>query len=160
MNKPGRVGEKDEHVGVHEVRHERGETVVVAVANLVVGHGVVLVDHRNHAEIEQAPQRVARVQVLRSHAEVVRGEQHLPCEQLVLPEDRADPCHEQWLPDRGDGLEQTHVGGSGPETERGQARRDRARTHEHDLVAPSARGGNFAAQLRATRCRRARPRPM
>ena len=87
---------------------------------------------------------MSRVEVLRSHAEVVRGEQHLPCEQLVLPEDRADPCHEQWLPDRGDGLEQTRRW-VGSRNQRGQARRDRSRTHEHDLVAPSARW-----QLRCT----------
>ena len=62
---PGRVGEEHEHVGLHEVRHERGEPVVVAVADLVVGDGVVLVDDRDDAEVEQAAQGVAGVQVLR-----------------------------------------------------------------------------------------------
>ena len=144
---PGRVGEQDEHVGVHEVRHERREAVVVAVANLVVGHGVVLVDYGNHAEIEEAPQRVTRMEVLRSHAEVVRGEQHLAREQPVLPEDRADPCHEQRLPDRGDRLEQTRCRWDGsPRPSAGRPGRDRAGAHEHDLVAPS----RARSQLRCT----------
>ena len=50
---------------LQQVRDERGEPVVVAVADLVVGDGVVLVDDRQHAEVEQALQRLAGVQVLR-----------------------------------------------------------------------------------------------
>ena len=61
---PGGVGEQHEQVGAHEVRHQRGEPVVVAVADLVVGDGVVLVDHRDDPEVEQPAQRLAGVQVL------------------------------------------------------------------------------------------------
>ena len=47
-----------------EVRDERGDAVVVAEADLVDGDGVVLVDDGHAAEVEQAQQRLAGVQVL------------------------------------------------------------------------------------------------
>ena len=79
----GRVGEHHEQVGVDEVGDERGEPVVVAEADLVVGDGVVLVHDRHHAEVEQAGQRLAGVQVLLAVHEVERREQHLAADELV-----------------------------------------------------------------------------
>ena len=76
------------------MRHERGQAVVVAVADLVVGHRVVLVDDRHDAEVEQATQRLARVQVLRALTEVVGREQHLPREESALHEHGAEPRHQ------------------------------------------------------------------
>ena len=61
-----------------QVGDERGDAVVVAEADLVVGDGVVLVDHRHDAELEQPPQRAPGVQVLLADAEVERRQQHLP----------------------------------------------------------------------------------
>ena len=58
----GRVGEQDQQIGAHEVRHECGETVVVAEADLVVGDGVVLVDDRDDAELQQSFERGSGVQ--------------------------------------------------------------------------------------------------
>ena len=69
-----------------QVRHERGEEVVVAVADLVVGDRVVLVDDGEHAEIEQALQRLAGVEVLAAVHEVVRREQHLAADDVVARE--------------------------------------------------------------------------
>ena len=56
---------------------ERGEAVVVAEADLVVGDGVVLVDDRHHAELEQPPEGAPGVEVLLADAEVERRQQHL-----------------------------------------------------------------------------------
>ena len=50
----GGVGEQHEHVGIDEVSDQRGQPVVVAEADLVVGDGVVLVHHRHHTELEQS----------------------------------------------------------------------------------------------------------
>ena len=136
---PRGVGEQHQQVGGDEVRHQRGEPVVVAVADLVVGDGVVLVDDRHHAEVEQAPHRLARVQVLRAHAEVVRGEQHLAGEEPVGAEDRAEALHQAGLTDRGDGLQGADVGRARGHAQRGQPGRDRARAHQHDLVPGGAR---------------------
>ena len=43
----GRVGEQHQQVGADQVGDERGQAVVVAEADLVVGDGVVLVDDRD-----------------------------------------------------------------------------------------------------------------
>ena len=79
----GRVGEEHEQVGGHEVGDEGGEAVVVAEADLVVGDGVVLVDHGHDAELEQALERGAGVEVLLADREVERGEEHLAGHEAV-----------------------------------------------------------------------------
>jgi hypothetical protein len=140
------VGEQEQQVGGHEVRHQRSKAVVVAVADLVVGHGVVLVDHGHHAEVEQPLERLARVQVLRTNAEVVGGEQHLPGDDPVPGEELRQVGHEQGLADRGHGLQHTDVGGALRERERGHPRGDRARAHQHDVVARGACGGDLGKQ--------------
>ena len=47
------VGQKHQHVGLGDVRDQRGQPVVVAEPDLLGGHGVVLVDDRQRAEREQ-----------------------------------------------------------------------------------------------------------
>ena len=153
------VGEQHEHVGADEVRDQRGEPVVVAVADLVVGDGVVLVDDRDDTEVEEAAQRLARVQVLRAHAEVVGREQHLAREQPVPAEDRAEALHQPRLADRRDRLQRPDVGGAHVHAERGQAGGDRARADQHDLVTGGPCGGELLAQLGEATRRRARPAP-
>jgi hypothetical protein len=69
-----RVGQQHQQVGLDQVRHECGDPVVVAEADLVVGDGVVLVDHRHDPEFEQAGEGAACVQVLGPHEEVQRGQ--------------------------------------------------------------------------------------
>ncbi len=59
------VGQQHEHVGAHAVGDERGDPVVVAVTDLVVGDGVVLVDDRHDAEFEQPGRALREVEVLR-----------------------------------------------------------------------------------------------
>ena len=104
------VGEQHEQVGVDEVGDQRGEPVVVAEADLVVGDGVVLVDDRNHAELEQAGQRLARVQVLLAVHEVERREQHLAAHEAVGVERVVVDPHEPALADGGDGLQRRQIG--------------------------------------------------
>ena len=136
---------------------ERGEPVVVAVADLVVGDGVVLVDDRHDAEVEQAPQRLARVEVLRAHAEVVGREQHLPGEQPVRAEDRAEALHQPGLADGGDRLERPDVGGARrPARARGARRRSRPSCTSTTSWPAAPRGGELLAQLDAATRRRAR----
>ena len=144
---PGGVGEHHERVRVEQVGDERGEEVVVAVADLVVGDRVVLVHDREHAEVEQALQRLAGVQVLAAVHEVVRREQHLAADDVVRREDRVQPLDEARLADRGERLQRADVGGPRREPERGHAGRDRAGEHEHDAVPRGVRGREVAAQL-------------
>ena len=105
----GRVGEQHEDVGVDEVGHERGQPVVVAEPDLVVGDGVVLVHDRHHPELEQAPQRAPRLQVLAALHEVERGDQHLPGDQAVAGELVAVHLHQPALAHRGHRLQGDRV---------------------------------------------------
>ena len=106
------VGQQQQRLGVHEVRDERREPVVVAVADLVVGDGVVLVDDRQHAELAQPLQGLPRVEVLTAMREVVRREQHLTRDDAVRPEQRVHALEEQRLTHGRDRLQRSHVGRS------------------------------------------------
>ena len=64
VNRPGHVGEEHQQLGAEQVGHQGGQPVVVAEADLVIGDGVVFVDDRDDAEVEQARQRLPGVQVL------------------------------------------------------------------------------------------------
>ena len=83
------VGEDDERVGADEVRRQRGEAVVVAELDLLGGDGVVLVDDRHDAELEQRAQREARRQEAPAIAHVVVGEQDLADRDAVRARTRA-----------------------------------------------------------------------
>ncbi len=120
------------------------EVVVVAHLDLVHRHRVVLVDDRQHPEVEQGEQRVAGVEVARAIADVLAGEQHLAHRDPVLLERLLVLPHQRGLPDRGRRLllrdrlgppleaEARHPGGDGarrtparPRACPGRARRDR-----------------------------------
>ena len=141
------VGEQHEHVGVDQVRHEGGEPVVVAVADLVVGDGVVLVDDGHDAEVEEAGQRLAGVEVLGALPEVVGGEEHLAGDEASVLEVGREALHEPGLADGGDGLEGADVGRAAGQPEGGQAGRDRARADEHDGVAGGSGVGDLVGEL-------------
>ena len=91
-----------------------GQSVVVAEADLLVGHRVVLVDHRDHAQLQEAPEGLAGVEVLAAVHEVERGEQHLAGGQAVGGQGVAPHPHEQVLAHRGHRLEGGEVVGPGP----------------------------------------------
>ena len=90
------VGQQHEQGGAHVVRHERGETVVVAVADVVGGDRVVLVDDRHGAEREQAGERAPGVEVLAAVDEVVRDEQRLGGDETVIGEGVVPAAHQPW----------------------------------------------------------------
>ncbi len=101
--------------------HERGESVVVAEADLVVGDGIVLVDDRDDAELEQAIDGAAGVQVLLADAEVERREQHLSRDDSEVGEGLLVHAHQPALADSRDRLQRLLVAGTGVavEIERG-----------------------------------------
>ncbi len=95
-----RVGEQHQQVGGQQVGDERRQAVVVAEADLVVGDGVVLVHHRDHAEVEQPTERGPGVEVLLTDGEVEGGEEHLAAHQPVRRPARLVDPHEAGLPHR------------------------------------------------------------
>ncbi len=65
------IGQDDQQVGLHQINHQPRQGVVVAEADLVGGHGVVLVHHRHDAEPQQGTQGAAGVQVTLTMAHIV-----------------------------------------------------------------------------------------
>jgi hypothetical protein len=57
------IGQQQQAVRAGHLRHARREPVVVAVTDLRGRHRVVLVDHRQRAELEQLGQRGARIEI-------------------------------------------------------------------------------------------------
>ncbi len=90
MKTPGYLGQQHEQPRPDEERHLCGEGVIVAERDLVGRSRVVLVDHRNGAQLEQRLQRVPRVDVRRTIGDVRRSQEHLACSN-PLPCERPVP---------------------------------------------------------------------
>ena len=105
----GCVRQEDEELRPDQMRHQRGQAVVVAESDLLVGHGVVLVHHGHHAQIDQVAQGPPGMQVLRPVDEVERGQQDLAGEEAVGVESFLPEAHETVLADGGHGLEHGRV---------------------------------------------------
>jgi hypothetical protein len=129
------------------VGHERGEAVVVAVADVVAGDGVVLVDDRHHPELEQAHQHATGVEVLAAVDEVVGHEQRLRGHQSVRGQRGVPAAHQPRLAGRRQRLQRRGVVRTVLEPERGDAGGDRARRHHEHLVAVGASRRHLGAQL-------------
>ena len=103
-----------QRVGADQVRHKGGEPVVVAEADLVRGHGVVLVDHGDDAEVQQPVQRAEGVGVLAAAHEVLGGQEHLADGDAVGAEGVRVAGHQQALAHAGGGLLGGEVAGTLP----------------------------------------------
>ncbi len=137
-----------------ELGDQGGHPVVVAEADLVVGHGVVLVDDREDVELQQPCEGRSGVQVLLADHEVERGQEHLARHRRGigvgdLGEHLVVDLHQPGLPHRRDSLQGPGVAGSlaGRHAQSGKPRRDRRRGDEHDAVAGGAGFDDLAADL-------------
>ena len=152
------VGEQDQQVGVHEVGDERREAVVVTEADLRGGDRVVLVDDRQHAELEELGEGLVGVAVVRAPDDVLDGQQHLPGDEPVAGELLLVAVRQQPLADAGRRLlggQRPAAAGSAP-AEPGRPRSRRTRR-----ARPRRRGrGPRRARRRAAGSGRGRsPRP-
>jgi pyrimidine oxygenase len=156
---PVHVRKQDQRLRSGHVRDQSGEPVVVAEPDLVRGHRVVLVDHREHAELKQPVERALRVPVVPAPHQVVRGEQHLAGADAVPGELRRVPCDQQPLADARRRLLGGQVARPLPQAERRHARRDRAGGDQQHLPAATDPGRESSGQRldadvvdRATAC--------
>ncbi len=148
LSSPGASVSRTRRSAADQVGEEGGQEVVVAEADLVVGDGVVLVHHRHHAQLEQAVEGLAGVEVLGAVGEVEGGQQHLAHHQPVRAEGGVVDAHQPALADGGDGLEGGDVVRSAAgQAQGGQAGGDRPRRHHHHPVALAAQVGHLGAQL-------------
>ena len=138
---PVDIRQQHKSLGPDQVRDECGEPIVVADPDLVRRHGVVLVDHRQHAEPEQPLQGPLCVAVVRAADHVVCREQHLP-DGLAMPAERCTVClREQQLAHGGGGLLSGEVARPSGQPERREPGGNRSGRHQHDLAARCSPGG-------------------
>jgi hypothetical protein len=148
---PVGVRQQHEPLGAQQHGDLRGEEVVVAEGDLVGGGGVVLVDDRDGAPLEQAPQRLARVEVVGALAHVVKREQHLGGQAAALAQQLVVDVEQAALADGACRLEVGDRRRTGrqlhhPHPARDCAARDDDRTRSpRDLVAD--RRQDLGAQL-------------
>ncbi len=128
------VGEQHEAVGARHLGDARREPVVVAVADLGGRHGVVLVDDRDRAELEQRIERAARIQVAAPLFGVAEGQQHLRDRAVVLLEHFLPRVRETNLADGRRGLAFLELELAGREPELAPAERDGAGGDDHDFL--------------------------
>ena len=129
-----------------DVGDQRGQPVVVAEPDLVGGHRVVLVDHREHAQLKQPVQGALGVAVVRPAHQVIGAEQDLAGADAVPGEGRGVPGDEQALADAGRGLLGGQVAGAPGQAQRDQAGRDRPGGDQHDLGAGAGRAASGGGQ--------------
>ena len=141
------VGQQHEHVGADTVRDQGSEPIVVAVPQLVVGDGVVLVDHRHTTQLQQPVDGVAGVQVLGAVGEVVWIEQDLGADDAMAGELPVVRLDQTALARRGDRLQRLHVGRPRRQTQRRHPGGDRPRRHHDHLVPTGAQRCHLVGEL-------------
>ena len=135
--------EQDEERGLEQVGDQGGEVVVVAEADLGDADGVVLVDDRQAAPLDQGDDGVAGVEVAGAAVEVAGRQQELGRGDAVRRQTVLPGAHEKSLADRGTCLELAQVGGPAAQAEPADAGADGPGRDEHDLAA----GGTQALHL-------------
>ncbi len=146
------VGQEDEQVGAHHGGDAGGEAVVVAVADLVGGDGVVLVDDRDRAELQQRGDGRAGVEVAAALLGVAEGEQDLPGGEAVALQRLRLGAGERDLADRGGGLALLEPSGAGRQVEDAAAEGDGAGGDDEQVAPPGGKRGQVGGRAhRASR---------
>src|ERR1035437_3319344 len=118
---------------MHEMGYQRGQTVVVPEPDLMGADGVVLVDHRDDAKVEQPVQGAPGVGIVRTPGDVVGSQQDLTDGQVVRPESEA-VCRDQGpLADAGCGLLGGQITRATVQPQRRKTGRNGTRGDEDDL---------------------------
>ena len=139
------IGQQHQQPRLEQDRDLGGEEVVVAEGDLVGGGGVVLVDDRDHAPIDQPPQGLAGVEVVGASGDVGGGEQDLRGASAVLGEAALIGAEEIALADRGGGLQLVHRPRAHRQIHQPHAAGDRARGDHRHPLSPALEGGYLLA---------------
>ena len=142
------VAQNHEQIGIHEHGREGREVVIVAEVepHLVNDHRIVLVDHWDHAGVEQRFEGVAGIQVPSPAREVIVGQENLchvaaACREVFLVE-----RHEADLADGGGGLFLGDGLRTGLQAKPGQAGGNGAGADQDDLVIAVEEGVDLRDQ--------------
>ncbi len=83
---PVDVGKQDHAARTRRLRHAGGEPIIVAEADFLGRHRVILVDHRHHAQREQPVEGGAGVQIAAAILEIIERDEHLGCGEAMRAE--------------------------------------------------------------------------
>ena len=83
------VGQQDQAIGAHHLRYPRRQPVIIAVADLLGGDGIVFVDDRHGAQAQQRLQGAAGIEVPFALFGIGQGQQDLgddatACREVLL----------------------------------------------------------------------------
>ena len=95
---PVDIRENHHKLRLDKARHERRERVVVAKANLLDRHRVVLVHDGNDPHLKQAGKRVARMEISRAVGSVSPGQKYKGRGNPMLGERTGVACRKRALP--------------------------------------------------------------
>ena len=140
------VGEEDQGLGRGHHGDPGREPVIVAEADLARGHGVVLVDDRDHAQAQQGLQRGAGVEIAAAGLGVVQRDQHLADAQAAAAEALLIGVGEDDLAHRGRRLLLLQPVRAPLEAERATAQCDRARGDDDHLLAAGGEHGDVGGK--------------
>jgi hypothetical protein len=132
------VRQEDEEVGADQLACAGRQPVVVAVADLLGDHRVVLVDHRHDAEVEEGLKGGPGVEPATPDLGVVAGQEDLGDRQAMGLQRRLPGVHEGRLAGGGGGLLLGQGEGLAVQAEAAAAQGHGARGHHQDLLAPGA----------------------
>ena len=143
---PVDVGQQHQRIGADHLRHPGGEPVVVAEADFIGRHGVVLVDHRHRLELQQGLDGVARIQMAPALLGVAGGEQDLGDGGAVARHGLLIGVREADLTRRRGGLLLLELEPVAVEPEFGAPDRDGAGGHQHHLDPRFPEPGDIGAK--------------
>ena len=98
------VGQQDQQIGARHGGDACAQTIVVAVPDFVGGDGVVFVDHRHGAHVEQTPDGFARIEITAALLGVGKGDKNLARRNVTVAQHFRPCAGERNLPDSGGGL--------------------------------------------------------
>src|SRR5690606_6873157 len=143
----GLIGENDQCLGLDQVGDQCPQRVVVAEADLVGYHRVVLIDDRYDTQAQQRVQGAARIQVASPVGQVLMGKQYLRGAYAVAGERHFVGLYKAHLPDRRRGLEFMHGIGPARPTQARHALGDGAAGNQHHLLALGVQAGDLGRPL-------------
>ena len=143
------VRKQRQQVGVDQVRHHRRQVVVIAedvASDLLNVDDVVLIDDGHHAQLQQAFQRVADVEVTLAVVQVAFGDQRLGHLNVMPAEQLPVPVHQVALADGRQDLLERHVLASLAQPQRLLAGGDSPGGDDQHLSAEAAQPSHLVDQ--------------
>ena len=145
------IGQQHQQIGAHHGGDAGGQPVVVAIADFVGGDGVVLVDDRDRAPLQQRVDGRARIQIAPPLLGVAERHQHLAGGDAV-PRQRLGPgARQRDLADRRGGLAVFELERTCRQLEHGAAERDRAGGDDQHVALVAVELGDVGGQRRKPR---------